>query len=251
MSEKKDSSLEEKEATKSQTDNTAKEVTRKEIDEIKSTVENMSQELGTTVTNLKKSVVDIRSAVSEIENPFNLLRGISSEKDINALDSKRLPSGIKSLDLGKPKNQSPVKEEKPEEKPSPFEGESPLEPVELEPKTTPQPQGRLPKAGSSYLDWVWNLLDSGFSSDDIFHLAKSYEFMGYLPAKSSEYIYSLAIACAKAKSKGFSKDRMLLNTYKAATISEIKISSGDVKELISIAERQIEEDKVKDKVRNK
>jgi len=260
MVDKKNSNLEnvenleseEKEAVEPQTEKAEKGVARKEMDELKSDVESTSQELKTAVTELRKSIVDIRSAVSEIENPFNLLRVISSEKDLKKLNSERLPPGVKSLALGKPENKSPVEEEKPEEKPSPFEEERPLEhpplelqpPAELEPKIVPQPQGRLPKTGSGYLDWVWPLLDSGFSSDDILQLAKSYEFMGYLPAKSSEYIYSLAIACEKAKSKGFNKGQMLLNMYKAAMISEIKVSSGDVKELISIAEGRLKRGKV-------
>ncbi len=58
------------------------EVEKKEIEKIRSDVNKLPQELRTAVTDLKKSIVDIRSAVSEIENPFNLLRVISSEKDL-------------------------------------------------------------------------------------------------------------------------------------------------------------------------
>ena len=240
---------EEKEAVEPQTEKKAEkvenEVARKEMDELRSDVDKISQELKTTVNELKKSIVDIRSAVSEIENPFNLLRVISSEKDVKKLNRERLPPGVKSLTLGKPEEGAPAEEElkeKPEEKPSPFEEEKPFElqpPAETEPKIEPEPQRRLPKTGSGYLDWVWSLLDSGLSSDDILQLAKSYEFMEYLPAKSNEYIYSLAIACERARLKGFNKGQMLLSMYKAAAISGIKISSGDVKELISIAEGRL------------
>jgi len=191
-----------------------------------------------------------RSAVSEIENPFNLLRVISSEKDLKKLNSKRLPPGVKSLTLGKPEEKAPEEEteEKPEEKPSPFEEEKQLEqPPAGTKREVPPPQQRpkaFPKAGQGYLDWIWSLLDSGLSSDDILQLARSYEFMGYLPANSSEYIHSLAKACEKVRLKGFSKSRMLLDMYKAAAISGIKIGLEDVKGLISIAEGRLKSNRV-------
>jgi len=216
-----------------------KGVSRKEIDDLRSDVDKISNELNTAVTDLKKSVVDIRSAVSEIENPFNLLRVIQSEKDLKKLNSQRFPPGVKSLTLGKPEKKI-SEEEKPKEKPSPFEEERLLEP-QPEPKpemeeTQPQLQDRLPKGASDYLDWVWSLLDSGLSSDDILQLAKSYEFLGYLPEKSSECIYSLALAAEKMKSIGFKKNHMLLSMYRAASISGIQIGLGDVNDLISMAE---------------
>jgi len=216
-----------------------KGVSRKEIEDLRSEVDKISSDLNTAVTDLKKSVVDIRSAVSEIENPFNLLRVIQSEKDLKKLNSQRLPHGVKSLTLGKPDKKVP-EEEKPEEKPSLLEEERLLEP-QLEPKpemeeTQPQLQDRLPKGASDYLDWVWSLLDSGLSSDDILQLAKSYEFLGYLPEKSSECIYSLALAAEKMKSIGFKKNHMLLSMYRAASVSGIQIGLGDLNELISMAE---------------
>jgi len=221
-----------------------KGVSRKEIEDLRSDVDKISSELNTAVTDLKKSVVDIRSAVSEIENPFNLLRVIQSEKDLKKLNSQRLPHGVKSLTLGKPEKKVP-EEEKPEEKPSPLEEERLLEP-QLEPKhemEEPQPQlqlqDRLPKGASDYLDWVWSLLDSGLSSDDILQLAKSYEFLGYLPEKSTECIYSLALAAEKMKSIGFKKNHMLLSMYRAASVSGIQIGLGDVNELISMAESKV------------
>lgn len=244
--EKKDNKLEdmeseEEEAVEQQAEKKAEEAPeapRKEMDKLRSDVDSMSQELKTAVTDLKKSIVDIRSAVSEIENPFNLLRVISSEKDLKKLNSKRLPSGVKSLTLGKPEERA-GEEEKPEE-PLPEE-EKPLEqpPAETEIEEA-KPQIQLqPKTRSGYLDWVWSLLDSGLSSNDILRFAQSYEFMGYLPAQSNEYIYSLAIACEKARSKGLAKAQLLLSMYKATVISGIKIGLEDVKELISIAEGKL------------
>jgi len=217
-----------------------------EIDKIRLDVSKLSQELKTTVTELKKSIVDIRSAVSEIENPFNLLRVITSEKDLKKLNSERLPPGVKSLVLGKPEESAPEEEgskEKPEEKP--LEPQPPELAISagtkhkverFEPQTQQQPQPELPKTGLIYLDWVWALLDLGLSSDEIRQLAHSYEFMGYLPSRSSMHIYSLAIASEKARSKGLTKSQLLLSMFKAAAISGIKIGSEDAALLISIVE---------------
>ena len=245
--------IEKNEAVEPQKEEAEKEVERNEVAELRSDVDKISEELKTAVGELKKSIVDIRSAVSEIENPFNLLRVISSEKDVKKLNSKRMPAGAQSLVLGKPKVTSPI--EKPEERlpldeerqsePQPLELQPPAEPeIEvLKPQIQPQPLNQLPKTRSGYLDWVWSLLDSGLSSNDILQLAKSYEFIGYLPVESDEYIYALAVACERARLKGFNKGQMLLSMYKAATISGIEICSEDVKELVSIVEGKLRSDR--------
>ncbi|GAH02930.1 unnamed protein product, partial [marine sediment metagenome] len=44
-----------------------------------------SEDMKSTVSSLQNAVIDIRSAVSEIENPFNVLRLITSEKDLEGL----------------------------------------------------------------------------------------------------------------------------------------------------------------------
>lgn len=215
-----------------------KNAEKKEIEKIKSDVDKLSQELRTAMTDLRKSIVDIRSAVSEIENPFNLLRAISSEKDLKKLNNERLPPGVKSLVLGKTEAEMEEgTEEKAEKKP--LAPSTPEETVALEVKQVQEE--RLPSKpeapfGTVYLDWVWSLLDLGFSPDDIRQLAQSYEFLGFLPSHSNEQIYSLAIAAEKAKSKGLTKSRLLVNMYKASVISGIKIGLEDLKAIISIAE---------------
>ncbi|MEM2355784.1 MAG: hypothetical protein QXO00_05635, partial [Candidatus Bathyarchaeia archaeon] len=42
---------------------------QREIEKLKFSVEKLSEELNTAVAELKRSIIDIRSAVSEIENP--------------------------------------------------------------------------------------------------------------------------------------------------------------------------------------
>ncbi|MEM2631529.1 MAG: hypothetical protein QXE00_03065 [Candidatus Bathyarchaeia archaeon] len=207
------------------------EVERKEIEKIRSDVDRLSQELKTAVDELKKSIVDIRSAVSEIENPFNLLRAVESEKDLEKLSSERLPPGVKSLILGKPeKEEGDVK--KAEEKPL---GLQALEEKALVLETKPEREQQPLKV--AYLDWVWSLLDLGFSSGDIAQLAQSYEHLGFLPQGVSGQVYSLAVAAEKARSKGLSMSMLLLNMYEASLISGIRMGVEDFKRLISIAEK--------------
>jgi hypothetical protein len=220
---------------------TRNEVLRDEFDKLRSDVDKISQELKSTVNELKKSIVDIRSAVSEIENPFNLLRSISSEEDLKKLNRKRLPPGVKSLVLGKPEKGVAPEEEKPEQKPPFLEEEKPetpllAEPEIEEPKPQVQPQLEMSRIGPNYLDWVWSLLDSGLSADEVLQLAQAYEYMGYLPSQSSEHIYFLAVACERVRSKGFSKNRLLLNMYRVAVASGVRIGLDDVEKIISIAE---------------
>ncbi len=226
-----------------------------ELAKIRSDVNKLSNDLQTTVTDLKKSIVDIRSAVSEIENPFNLLRTISSEKDLQKINGERLPSGVKSLIVGKPQENEVVSGETKEEistkniepQPSPELG------PQAKPKTGEEipatgvqsaVQSKPPKTSSAYLDWIWGLLDSGLKAGDIQQLACSCEFMGYLPAQTSEFIYSLAVAAEKFRGKGLTKGHMLLSLCKAAAISKVKVDWEDVEALITITENQLKKSKL-------
>ncbi|MCS7124408.1 MAG: hypothetical protein NZ932_03200 [Candidatus Bathyarchaeota archaeon] len=229
-----------------------REKEKEEIERLKFNVEKLSEELNTAVAELKRSIIDIRSAVSEIENPFNLLRVITSEKDLKKLNHERLPPGVKSLVLGKP-------EEKVEEKegavPPPAalqipetetlkveEAREAEEGLKAEEKAGVEEYRQKVKRfphGTAYLDWVWSLLDVGFTPEDIRQLSLSYEHLGFLPEGCSQQIYSLAVAAEKAKSKGLTKGKLLLIMYKASVISGIGISIEDLRRLITIAERRV------------
>lgn len=209
---------------------------KQEIEKLRFNVEKLSEELNTAVAELKRSIIDIRSAISEIENPFNLLRVISSEEDLKKLkklSSDRFPPGVKSLFLGKP-------EEKPEEKVEesipkpPIENLAPLPKEEI--REEPRLKAELPPSGAVYLDWVWSLLDLGFTPEDIKQISQSYERLGFMPEGVNEQVYSLAVAADKAKSKGLTKSKLLLNMYKASVISGVQVGVEDVKRLIAIAE---------------
>jgi len=232
-------------------------VERQEIEKLKFSVAKLSEELNTAVAELKKSIIDIRSAVSEIENPFNLLRVITSEKDLEKIKSEKLPPGVKSLYIGKPEGKPEEKAEKKEEKiPTPLPPPAPA-PTEVPKVEEKKPETVLkveleeyrPKAerlqrGTAYLNWVWSLLDAGFTPEDIRQLSQSYEDLGFLPEGCSGQIYSLAVAAEKAKSKGLTKNKLLLNMYRASVISGIGLSTEDVKRLITIAERRSSKEKL-------
>jgi len=246
----------EQETRQASNENTEDVPSENELAEIRSDVNKLSNDLQTTVTDLKKSIVDIRSAVSEIENPFNLLRTISSEKDLKKINGERMPSGVKSLIVGKPQetevDSSEIKEETGKKtielQPSP-EPETQTCPKTGTNKETPETevqsaaQLKPPKASSAYLEWIWGLLDSGLKASDIQQLACSCEFMGYLPAQTNEFIYSLAIAAEKFRVKGLTKGHMLLNLYKVAAISNVKVGWEDVEALIAITEDQLKKPK--------
>jgi len=228
---------------------------REEIEKLKFNVEKLSEELNTAVAELKKSIIDIRSAVSEIENPFNLLRVISSEKDLKRINSERLPPGVKSLFLGKPEEKREEKEEE-QVPPEPLAEQVPkaetVEAEESKVELRPELEERQPfvvrlPPGTAYLDWVWSLLDVGFTPDDVKQL-QSYERLGFLPQGCSEQLYSLAVAAEKAKSKGLTKTKLLLNMYKASVISGVQISVEDLKRLIAMAEGRVDKAKMAKRV---
>ena len=247
----------EKEKTQPSNENDDSAFAKKELDKLKSDVNKLSEDLQTTVTDLKKSILDIRSAVSEIENPFNLLRTISSEKDLKKINGERLPPGVQSLIVGKPQENGTAIEEikekteatdiepKPSSEPEP-QPQPKTETKEEIPETEVQleVQSKLPKVSSAYLDWIWGLLDSGLKASDIHQLASSCEFMGYLPTQTSEFIYSLAVAAEKLRGKGLTKGHLLLNLYKAAAISKVNVGWEDIEALIAITENQLKRSKL-------
>jgi hypothetical protein len=219
-----------------------------EINKLRCEVVDLSDEMQSAVTDLKKSILDIRSAVSEIENPFNLLRTLSSEKDVERITNDRESSiGIKSLILGKPKankEQMSLKlDSYPENPDFPLEPkEEPIMDNQPQPQQQPQPQTQPQLKVSQvagYIDWIWELLDHGLSAENIRQLAYSCELINYVSSPATELIYVLASTAEKIKSVGLNKGHLLLYMYKAATISKSNIGTEDVEALIAIKEDQI------------
>jgi hypothetical protein len=227
-------------------------VAKEEIDKIKSEVNQLSDNLQTTVTELKRSIVDIRSAVSEIENPFNLLRTISSEKDMKKLNGERLPQGVKSLMLGNHQengsagngNKETAEAKNVDQQPSPepktrTPSKNETNEETLKTETQPKSRSKPTKINSSYLDWVWDLLDVGLKAVDVHQLACSCEFLSYLPAQTSQFLYSLAVAAETLREKGLTKAHLLLNLYRAAVISKANVDWEDMEGLIAVTEEEL------------
>ncbi len=235
---------------------------KNEINELKSDVYELSNEVKTAVVDLKKSIVDIRSSVSEMENPFNLLRTISSDKDGEEQPEERKPSGVKSLILGKPEKTADIDNELPPPKLEPISlqiappikeepeiaVQPPITPVApVKPVTTVTPPV-LPVSlkslkASAYIDWIWDLLDAGLTADSIKQLSSSCELFSYLPTQASELIYSLAVTAEKIRLLNLTKGHLLLYFYKAAAISKMNIDSEDMETLITITEHELKKPK--------
>lgn len=240
---KEKAEVEEAEKTEIEIGGTIKQRVEKveeEVSEVKSEIKKMSNDLGSVVSDLKKSIIDVRAAVSEIENPFNLLRSISSEKDLKRLNSERKRLGIRSLALEKAEEKE--EEEKPsepslplslEQEERPIQEERPVEkeerPVE---RMAPPPSA---KTGFGQLKWVWSLLDLGLTPEDIMRFSEYCEHIGYLQPNSSQYISSLAYAANKAKKKGLDKEQLMMSMYQAAMTSGAKVEGEDIKEIVSVA----------------
>lgn len=200
------------------------------VEKVESEIKKISTDLSSVVSELKKSIIDVRSAVSEIENPFNLLRAISSEKDLKKLNSERTRLGIKTLTLEQP-------EEKEEE-----EFKPPSLPPHLEEEEEPTERTALPpsaKTGFGHLKWVWSLLDLGLTPKGITLLSEYCEHIGYLPPNSSEYISFLAHVADKAKKKGLNKEQLMMSMYEAATASGVEVKTEDMNEIVSVAIKEI------------
>ena len=200
------------------------------VEKVESEIKKISTDLGSVVSELKKSIIDVRSAVSEIENPFNLLRAISSEKDLRKLNNERTKLGMKTLTLGKPEEKQEEEFKHPSLPPSLEEKEEPTK------RTTPPPST---KTGLGHLKWVWSLLDLGLTPKGITQLSEYCEHIGYLPPNSSEYISFLAHAADKAKTRGLSKEQLMMSMYEAAMASGVEVKFEDMSEIVSVAIKEI------------
>jgi hypothetical protein len=197
----------------------------KEVEELKQSLKKISEEFSRTVEELKKAVVEIRSAVTEIENPFNLLRVISSEEELQR--ARRLAEQVPV---------SPVRPaeavEKPVEKPSEKPLEKPVEkPLEEEARRIVEAKPTSFEAGFSIIKWVWALLDAGLDKDDVVNISKYCERVGYLPPRSSEYVGYVVDAMSKARLGGLNLEEFMLIIYGAAKASGLRLEMKELEEV--------------------
>jgi len=202
-----------------------------EVGNLKESIPKAIEELRETVDSLKNAVVEIKAAVSELENPFNLLRVMTSEEDISRLMEARRK--MPRAEAAKRAEAAPSEEAKREiaEKP---EAEAPPERVEArveeKPPAKPPWAPRKFETGSSIIKWVWTLLDAGMDRDDVVDITKFCEFLGLLPPKSSEYVTYLTSTMTKARLGGLSLDEFMLIIYSAAKASGINLEMRELEE---------------------
>jgi len=204
-----------------------------EIDRLKANVQSSSDEIKQTVEDLKKAVVDIRSAVSEIENPFNLLRVITSEKDLEKL-GKAQPI-IEKIQVVKEEkeNKEKAREEKPEIIPEakkeateiPKQLEEQVAEINLE-KWSPNF-----KHSFSLIRWIYTMFDLGFDEDSLKRICQYCEYFGVIPKGSSIHISSMIDALTDAKSKGLSEEDIMLVMYMAAEALGVDVKAEKIHEL--------------------
>ena len=205
----------------------------REIDRLKASVQSSSDEMKQTVEDLKKAVVDIRSAVSEIENPFNLLRVITSEKDLEKLD-KAQPI-IEKIQVVKEKKE---KEEETREK----KLEPDLEAKKSTAETLKQAEEQIAeinleewppnfKHGFSLIRWIYTMFDLGFDGNILKRICQYCEYFGVIPKGSSTYISSMIDALTDAKSKGLSEEDIMLAMYMVAEALGVDVKAEKIHEL--------------------
>ena len=192
------------------------------------------EDMRSMVSSLQNAVIEIRSAVSEIENPFNVLRLITSEKDLDALQGARvLKEGKGSPEPDRP--EEPLTHE-PE-----LEEASQESVVEEESTRTPLPSRSM--SVLIILKWIWDLLDLGLDEKDIADLCSYCEYVGYLPRGSSDHVSALAPMAVKARKRGASREEFILNIYSAAAASGIGLRSDDMNEVVLGAMKLVRENR--------
>lgn len=201
------------------------------------------EELKKAVNALKEAIIDIRTAISELENPFNLLRVFSTSRELNGLMNKRsklqkdLREDIKERrQISEPvaKPGTPVKPSVPDrkiEKPQPSSKPT-FDTVEHE---------RIIEfdRGFSLLKWVWALMDAGMTREDLTNITKYCERMGYLPLGSSELIEYVIEPMFKARLGGLTLDEFMLIIYSAARASGLNIKIKHLEDMAFTLLRKI------------
>jgi len=181
------------------------------ISRLERDIEKLRSDVESAVENLRNAVVDIRSAVSEIENPFNLLRVITSEEDLN-----RIREGIRSKIQIQPKEEEGEKPEKPEE-PAP------------EAKMLQKLAGKLDfRSSASFVKWIYMMLDLGFDEETIKSICEYCESFGLIPEGLSPTISRMVEAVIKAKSRGLLEEDIILSIYTAAESAGTKIEPSKI-----------------------
>ena len=184
-----------------------------DLEDLKTTVEGSSVEVKRAVGDLEKAVVDIRSAVSEIENPFNLLRVITNEKDIGRIKAAQPAIG------------HAVRRERDEaeiEEPRPAETGELREPVSL----------LTFKHGTSLVRWIYAMLDLGFDERALKGICDYCEYIGLIPTGSRPHLSNMIDTISSLNSKGLFEEEVIVSMYTVAEATEVKVEGYRVGEAL-------------------
>jgi len=209
--------------------NSVEEKLRNEISRVESEMGSALESLKGELQGIKDSIVEMKAAISEMENPFNLvnaaIQGDIREGDIRSgqpgegRSDDRLGSG------GEVESETEAggeTEAKPEAKPeAEFQGGAG--------DRLPLPSFRV---SISLIRWVWTLLDLGFDEKDITKLSRYCEFFGLLPRNSSNLIGEASSAVNKARSLGLSEEALALGFYGAARGSGLRLANEDLADIL-------------------
>jgi len=189
------------------------------LSEVRKEFGQTSEDMKSTVSSLQNAVIEIRSAVSEIDNPFNVLRLITSEKDLDGLPGKMVADERRRLP-------------KPEENIHQIHEPSAEEEIIVKEDSVIVPPKSSSKAGLTLLRWIWGLIELDLDEEDIASLCRYCEYIGYLPDGSARHVAALAPMAVKARNRGTSREELVLNIYAAASVSGVEIMQDDVNEAI-------------------
>ena len=213
----------------------------RDLKALKSNVDVISSELAKTVKDLKDAILKVRTALNEIDNPFNLLRAMTGGNSVGRREltpkTKRVPSRLKW----------PNQEAISERVKYPAGEEEAGEPEEVLPEAVSKE--RIPsisfKQGASFIRWIYMMLDLGFDGDSIQKITEYCEALGVVPQCSSAYVPNLIDVIVRARTQGLSENEIILSIYGAAEAVGIKV---DYEEICQIALQVLKRNRVLEKV---
>lgn len=210
----------------------------REIGEIKSALGKLDN-IEKVIEDLKRGLMDLRATLSEVENPFNLLKLITSEEDLAKINEAK-PVLEKIV----------VKEKAPEASTENTEAarsaseergreETYTKPIshtkEISATHTGEPPPRLEfKRIVELIEWIYTMLDLGFDEDCIRSICQCSEFLSLVPKDFAQHITSLFSAVKRSRSNNISEDTFILSIYSLASITGLAPNNWNAADLVKI-----------------
>lgn len=208
----------------------------REIGEIKSALGKLN-ELEGVIEEIKRGLMDLRATLNEVENPFNLLRFITSEEDLARVNETKpvLEKIVKEKGVPQEPATPPKGGEKEER-----EAKTAIEEHTKEANYIERPHVTYKKdfTGLDFrrtleiIEWIYSMLDMGFDEDSIRSICQYSEFFNLLPRGSAQYISSLSSVVKRAKSNNITEDALILGMYGLANIMNLTLDRSEIIGLI-------------------